>query len=124
MVKRQIMITANDFLIQTGVWDEIQDPVSVIDRVHTYEIDVPTGAQVSTIKNIWMSNRELIPVSIEQLVDLLPNWQTAAGSEPAYYNAAADWETYRIYPIPVDANKAKMTLRVAYTVNQLGTILP
>lgn len=124
LVLRNIMLAANDYCVQTGVWDEIQDPVTILDNIHTYDIDTPTGAQVATIKDIWLANRKLIPVSMDQLMEKMPNWQSATGSEPAYYNAASDWTTYRIYPIPYQAQKAKMTLRVAYAPDQFGDVVP
>lgn len=124
LVARQIMLAANDFCIATGVWDEIQDPTIIIDRVHTYDVEVPKNAQVATIKNIWMPNRELIPTTMNQVQQFIPNWQTSTGAEPVYYNAAQDWTTYRIFPIPENANKVKMTLRVAYAPDQFGSVLP
>jgi hypothetical protein len=124
LVARHIMFTANDFCIATGVWDEIQDPTTVIDKIYQYEVDVPKSAQVATIKNIWMPNRELIPATMNQIQQFIPNWQTSAGSEPVYYNAAQDWTTFRIFPIPENANKVKMTLRVAYAPDQFGSVLP
>ena len=124
MVIRQIMFAANDFCIKTGVWDEIQDPTIVIDKVSQYDVDVPKGAQVATIKNIWLPNRELIAATMDQIQQFIPNWQTSTGAGPVYYNAAQDWTTYRIFPIPENANKVQMTLRVAYAPDQFGSVLP
>lgn len=119
-----IMRTANDFCWETGVWSEIQDPISVIDNINEYDLEAPTGGQIVTIKSIWMVNRELVPVTMERLQELIPNWQEAKGSDPAYYNSATDYATVRIYPIPLGANKAKMTIRAQYAPDQFGTYLP
>lgn len=124
LATQTIMRTANDFCWETGVWNEIQDPISVIDNVSQYDFDTPTGAQIVTIKSIWMANRELVPVTMERLQELIPNWQVAKGSDPAYYNAAQDYTYFTIYPTPLDANKAKMTVRAVYTPDQFGTYLP
>ncbi|MBU3577579.1 hypothetical protein [Polynucleobacter sp. UK-Kesae-W10] len=124
LVVRQIMFAANDFCIKTGVWDEIQDPVTVIDGVYQYDVDVPKNAQVSTIKNIWLPNREVIAVTMDKLQELMPNWQTATGSGPAYYNAAQDWTSFRLFPIPEQAGNVQMTLRAAYAPDQFGNVLP
>lgn len=124
LVKQAIMRTANDFCWETGVWNEIQDPITVTDGVNEYDIDTPSGAQVVTVKSIWMVNRELVPVTMERLQEVIPNWQEATGSDPAYYNSPNDWSTVRIYPIPMGANLAKMTMRVVYTPDQFGTTLP
>jgi hypothetical protein len=124
LVARHIMLAANDFCLQSGVWDEIQDPVTVIDKIHTYDVDAPKYSQVATIKNIWMPNRQLIPATMDQIQQFIPNWQTSTGSEPVYYNAAQDWTTFRIFPIPENANKTKMTLRVSYAPDGFGSVLP
>lgn len=124
LVARQIMLAANDFCINTGVWDEIQDPMVVIDKIYQYDVEVPKNAQVATIKNIWMPNRELIPATMNQIQQFIPNWQTSTGSEPVYFNAAQDWTSFRIFPIPENANKVKMTLRASYAPDQFGSVLP
>ena len=124
LVIRQIMFAANDFCIKTNVWDEIQDPTTVIDNVYQYDVDVPKYAQVATIKNIWLPNRELIPATMDQIQEFIPNWQTSTGAGPVYFNAAQDWTSYRIFPIPEGANKVQMTLRVAYAPDQFASVLP
>lgn len=124
LVKQAIMRSANDFCVESGVWNEIQDPIAVKDDVNEYDLIAPKGGQIVTIKSIWMVNRELVPVTMERLQELIPNWQESKGSDPAYYNSATDYSTVRIYPIPYGANSAKMTIRAIYTPNQFGTFLP
>lgn len=124
LVEQAIMRTANDFCWETGVWNEIQDPIAVQDNISEYDLDAPSGAQIVTIKSIWMVNRELVPVTMERLQELIPNWQEATGSDPAYYNSATDYSTVRIYPIPLGVNGAKMTIRAIYTPDQFGSYLP
>lgn len=123
-VEQAIMRAANDFCWETGVWSEIQDPIAVQDDINEYDLDTPSGAQIVTVKSIWMVNRELVPVTMERLQELIPNWQEAKGSDPAYYNSATDYSTVRIYPIPFGANGAKMTIRAIYAPDQFGTYLP
>lgn len=47
---------------------------------------------------------------MQQLSAVLPSWQSATGSEPLYYNAAFDWDTFRVYPTP--AAPVGVTLRI------------
>lgn len=124
LAQQAIMRTCNDFCWETGVWNEIQDPIAVQDNINEYDLDTPSGAQIVTIKSIWMVNRELVPVTMERLQELIPNWQESKGSDPAYYNSATDYSVVRIYPIPLGANGAKMTIRAVYTPNQFGTFIP
>ena len=85
---------------------------------------MPEDARIVTVRDIWASNRKLRPVTMPQLFELIPNWQTATGSEPTYYNASADWRSIRIYPIPIEANLAKLTMRAAYAPTLTATTLP
>jgi hypothetical protein len=71
-----------------------------------------------------MVNRELVPVTMERLQELIPNWQESQGSDPAYYNCPNDNSVVRIYPIPMGANGAKMTIRAVYTPDQFGDFIP
>jgi hypothetical protein len=124
LVKQAIMRTCNDFCWNTGVWSEIQDPIAVQDGINEYDLDTPSGAQIVTIKSIWMINRELVPVTMERLQELIPNWQESQGSDPAYYNCPNDNSVVRIYPIPAGVNGAKMTIRAVYTPDQFGQTIP
>jgi hypothetical protein len=124
LATQSIMRAANDFCRETGVWNEIQDPIPVEDNVNEYDLVAPAGAQVVTVKSIWMANRELVPVTMERLQELIPNWQEAKGSDPAYYNCPQDWSTVRVYPIPFGANGQTITIRALYAPSQFGADLP
>ena len=124
LVKQQLLFAAIEFCSETHAWNEIQDPITVIDKINEYDIEVPTGARVVAVKDVWASNRKLRPVTMDQLFELIPNWQTAEGSEPTYYNASTDWTTLRVFPRPLGANKARITLRVAYAPSMSATAIP
>jgi len=124
IVQQQFLFGAIQFCTETHAWNEIQDPITVIDKINEYDVEVPTGARIVAVKDVWASNRKLRPVTMEQLFERLPNWQTAEGSEPTYYNAATDYRTIRIYPKPLDAKKAKLTMRVAYAAALTAATIP
>lgn len=124
LIKQALVQTAIEFCTETLAWQEIQDPVSVSDGQNLLDVDVPRDSRIVVVRDIWASNRKLRPVTMPQLFELIPNWQTATGSEPTYYNASADWQSIRIYPIPLEANNAKLTMRVAYTPTLAATTLP
>lgn len=124
LIKQAIVQTAIEFCTETLAWQEIQDPIIMIDRANELDVEVPRDARIVTVKDIWASNRRLRPVTMEQLFERIPNWQTAESSEPAYYNASADWQTIKIFPSPLDAKRAKLTMRVAYAPTLTATTLP
>lgn len=124
IVSQAIAATASDFCTRTRVWDEIQDPVALVDGVSQYDMDAPSCARVLTLANVWAAERELVPVTMATLVQLLPNWQTAQGSQPQYYNAARDLKAITVYPIPTGALGARLTFRAQYAPKVTATVLP
>lgn len=124
LVKQNLVLAAMEFCIETLAWQEIQDPIIVIDKINEIDIDVPTDARIVTIKDVWGPSRRLVPVTMSQLFEKIPNWQTAQGSEPTYYNASADWKTLKVFPIPLEANRQALRVRVAYAPTVSAKTLP
>lgn len=124
IIVQAMAATAMDFCERTRVWDEIQDPVMLIDGVNQYDMEGPTGARVLTIANVWAADRELVPVTMADLMRVLPNWQTAQASQPQYYNAARDRTAITVYPTPMSAQKAPLTFKAQYAPKRTATTLP
>lgn len=122
--KQQLVLTAIEFCRETLSWDEIQDPLTLVDGVNAYELDAPQGGQVATVKQVWASDRELTPVSMARLVEVIPNWQTAQGSQAQYYVGDQDWKSIRVYPIPLDPQGQRITVRAAYQPVLAAASLP
>lgn len=124
LIKQNLVQSAIEFCTETLAWQEIQDSLIVIDGQSELDVEVPTDARIVTIKDIWASNRKLRAVTMSQLFELIPNWQDARGSEPTYYNASTDWQTIRIFPIPLGANRARLRMRAAYAPTLAAKTLP
>lgn len=124
LIKQTLVQATIEMCEEALVWQEIQDPVIVIDKVNEFDIEVPRDSRIVTVKDVWASNRKLRPVTMDQLFERIPNWQDARGSEPVYYNASHDWRTIKVFPIPLESNRAKLTMRVAYAPTISATTLP
>lgn len=124
IIVQAMAATAMDFCERTRVWDEIQDPVPLIDGVNQYDMEGPAGARVLTIANVWAAGRELVPVTMARLMQVLPNWQTAQASQPLYYNAARDRKAITVYPTPIGAQKAPLTFKAQFSPKRTATTLP
>jgi hypothetical protein len=124
VIKQHLVQAAIEFCTETLAWQEIQEPTIVVDRQNLLDVDAPRDARIVTVRDIWANSRKLRPVTMAQLFEVIPNWQTAQGSEPTYYNASTDWRSISIFPIPVEANRAKLTMRVAYAPKLTATTLP
>lgn len=119
-LRQAFVLTAIDFCQKTLVWNEIADAVQLVDGVSDYDIDYPSGAIAQTVTGVWCGEMELIPKSISELNDEIPNWRAATSNRPRYYNSPADWGSIRVYPIP--SGIAEATPRPTITLR--GTFLP
>lgn len=124
LVQQQLLFATIEFCTETHAWVEIQEPVRLIDAQNEIEVEVPRDTRIVAVKDIWASSRKLRPVTMDQLFERIPNWQTAESSEPVYYNAAVDYRNIRIYPIPKDSQGRTITMRVAYAPTMTSTTVP
>lgn len=65
MLAQQVAMVANHFCTETGVWDEIQEPVTTPAGQTDYEIDAPTSdSYVVRVADVWLNN---FPLQAEQI---------------------------------------------------------
>ena len=125
IIVQTMAAVAMDFCTRTSVWDEIQDPVALIDGLSDYDMEPPSRqARVLTISQVWVSGQTLESITMTQLPNVLPNWQSATAPLPRYYNAARDWKAITVFPTPRDAERALMTFRAQYAPTRTATTLP
>lgn len=123
-VGQALLLSMIEFCLKTNAWDEIQEPIALVDGQSEYEIETPTGARLVVVKNVWAINRELKPVTMTELQMLIPNWQEAQSTLPTCYNAPRDQGSLTVYPIPYGAEGAKLTIRAVYAPTLKATTLP
>lgn len=124
LMRQAVMLTANQFCIDTQVLDVFSDPIDLIDGQADYDMDILPGCQAITIKNVWTQTRELTPASMSEVQRLIPNWQSARNSQPMLYNMAKGFGTLTVYPTPAEPISAKLTFRAVYAANQGGNVIP
>lgn len=83
MLQQQIIMVASHFCTETGVWDEIQDPIRLRAGVVECEIDAPSNeSYVARVADVWLNNRALKPEQIKvPVID---------GMVPTGYHAARE----------------------------------
>jgi len=122
---RQALIDAtSEFCEKSRIWNEIQDAQIVVNGVSDYEVDLPSRAKPLSIETVWCGQRPLRAVTMGQLQTLLPDWQTAVGTEPLYYNSAFDWNTFRVYPMPLDVVGAQLRIKGSFQPSEDADTLP
>lgn len=81
MLQQQIVLAAHHFCTETGVWDEIQDPIKLQAGVTEYEIDAPSKeAYVARVTGVWLNNLKLEPEQMKK--------PRVEGVKPTGYHAA------------------------------------
>jgi hypothetical protein len=112
--KRAILDSAIEFCGETNAWHEVQDPFTLIDNQDIYDIEAPTDGAVARVMALWGPTRPIVPKSMAQISHLIPGWQSATSSLPLYFNSAPASSQVRVFPKPLQANRAQLTPRVAY----------
>ena len=60
LLAQQVVMVSNHFCTETGVWDEIQDPIPTPAGQTEYEIDAPTSdSYVVRVVDVWHNNLAL-----------------------------------------------------------------
>lgn len=123
--KLAIIDAAKELFTFSGLWNEIQDPVTLNEGEANYDLEAPPGAQCISLKAVyapWASYGELTGFTADQMPT---DWQTAEGNLPSAYTRAFDFTSIRVYPIPtnVDGTSA-IRMHAVYTLKDTATTIP
>lgn len=122
-LRRAIVQSVQTLCKKAHVWRELQDPVALVDNVREYEPDVPSGARIVNIEEVFCGSRPLDAVTLASLKWKLPDWQTSQGNEPVFYMGANDWGVINLYPLPKNPT-GSITMRVEFEPLMTATALP
>ncbi len=112
----RLVAAAAEFCRETLAWNEVQDPIALIDGVSDYAIDAPSGAYVYTITDVWINGR-----SLSSLPEATQSSSTS--NEPSHFNALGDFGTLRVFPVP-SSPTVSMVVKAAYVPTYNATTLP
>lgn len=121
-IKQAIALAAIEFCRETLSWTVINDPIQLMAGVNEYDIDTPSSATVLTVRDVWLGNTRLVPITLSELQTVMPDWRTGQASDPVYYNMAGDPALLRVFPTPSTTNQ--MVIRAAYVPTLSATTLP
>ena len=124
LVRNTIRLTAIDFCNRTHAWTEMSDPITLVDGTRDYTLVAPADAWAQTVRDVWLGSRRLKPVSMAQLQEWMPDWQTAAASEPVYYNMAVERGVLSVFPTPANVSDQVLVVRTVFVPTSSATTLP
>lgn len=121
-----LMRAAITLCSETDAWQEVQDPIQLIDGETSYQVDAPSGAELRRVLSVWTPSGELKAIPSGQVSDILPNWQSATGSEPMFYVGVQGSPEIHIYPRPYNmaAGGVAITVKASYKPKLSSTTLP
>lgn len=124
VAQRAVVDAAREFCEHTNAWNVLTDPIILIDRSASYDLDVPTDGEIVKVMAVYGPLRPLVAKSLNDLGRIMPNWQSATSALPLYFNSAGGRTQVTVYPTPLLANRAKVTPRVVYKPSLLAATLP
>lgn len=114
LLLQRVMLVANQFCAESGVWDEVQASTPTLDGVVDYEISAPADADVVRVRSAWVDN---IPLTPERLSRPSPDGMTPTG-----YHQAKGANVLTLTQKPVAGQS--LVARVVYAPKITSRVLP
>lgn len=124
LLRLQLVAAAGEFCRETLAWSDTLTPTPLVDGLRSYDLTAPAEAYVVTVRDVWVGNRRLRPVTMNALQDVMPNWVTSASNEPIYYNLASERSTLSVFPTPANVVDQALVVRAAFAPTPSAATLP
>lgn len=123
LIINETLLKAIDFCTKTHAWTETQDATPLIDSVSDYDVDVPPGARLVTVKSVKIDGRKLDPVTEAWLESYEQSYATARAVAPVQYNAPFQRDIITVYPTPSSPTQS-IVITGVYTPTITSTTIP
>ena len=125
VVEAMILRAAAEFCEQSLVWAAWSDPLAFEENVPEYELEIPNGARLVTVRELWAGNLKMVPSDAVRISREVPGWQTASGSPSHFMLSELSPPTVRFYAMP-NATEAgnTFTARLIFAPSSSATSLP
>lgn len=113
-----------DFCAATNAWNDLLAAFALVDGQRDYTIASPAGARALTVMAIHKDNGRLVPKTLEQIGRDYPGWQTMTSAMPDAFSVVTGGLSVRLFPTPLNALSAQLSMRVSFAPTIAGTSLP
>lgn len=111
-VRLNVRRACRQFCRGSTAWRVLLDPIAMVENVGKYALTLPDHTTLVLICNVYPNAGELTGKTLDQLRQVLPDWQNALG-RPTYFNGL-DYVSLSVYPKPYAAYAGQfLTPRVA-----------
>jgi len=123
LVKQTLRRLAIEFCQRSQVWQEVAEPILLVNGQSEYDLEAPIDAQVYLLLDVWTGMHPLIPVTVQRLsVELT---QDQGSAEPTHYRVSADRQSLTVYPLPQGVTTGTtLQAKVCYVPKSLASTLP
>ena len=117
-IKRAVI----DFCAGSWIWKYLADPISVQAGNAVYDLEPPTGTDITTVMNVTCNGTPLANRTTDWLDEEMPDWRTKRAT-PRYFTQV-DTETIILAPVP-DYNVAQgLVMTLVLQPSQSATSFP
>lgn len=117
-IKRAVI----EFCAGSWVWHHLPDPIDVEVSESTYDLEMPTGTDISTVMSASLNGVPLDPKSILWLDSNIPRWKQQVAT-PKYFTQV-DTEQIILAPVPEVTSAQGLTMTLALQPSQSSTNFP
>lgn len=114
--------TIIEFCQLSWCWRAFLDPVTVLAKINTYELDAPTGAEIVQALVVKLAGEELTPAAEDDLAQRYPRWQTELGA-PKFYLTDEPGQIL-LAPVPDSKVQNGLLVTVALQPTRVSTGFP
>lgn len=111
-----------EFCQGSWCWRYFMDPMPVLARINTYELDPPTGAEVVHALVVKVNGKPLEATNEDDLTAQHPRWQTETGT-PKYYLTDEPGQII-LAPVPDTKIVGGLVVTVALQPTRTSTTFP
>ena len=121
VIARMVLQAASDFCIRTQSWTELQDPIALVAGTRDYDVPVPVGAYLASIREVWVGTRQIHPVTLPSV----GGFNSGTMGDPTGYNMSTGNGVISVFPTPeVITSDSVLYVRGAYAPTLTATTLP
>ena len=124
LININLVAASIEFCTKSLAWTGLTAAIPLVNAQPDYVITAPADARALMATKVWVDGSRMDPVTDDNLAAKLPNWQTATGSTPAYFNSAITRGSVRVYPTPDNVTTQALTIRAAFIPTPTATTLP
>lgn len=123
IVRQAILQTAIDYCKKSLCWTQRLSPVPYIANKSKYVMSLPGDSRLVEVLNVFGPDRELDGKSFDELVQIMPAWNTQMGN-PIYFVVDPSEPSIELFPKPNADATGRFIVRVALTPSYDAEELP